>query len=89
MHYEGGSHQIKIQDVINRAKQILNEEGIIGIDRLNYLAFAQELYYLGYQPHKLWKRYRNMLTEEDLINKYINMKCQKNILDRIKGVVKP
>jgi hypothetical protein len=24
-----------------------------------------------------------------LINKYINMKCQKNILDRIKGVVKP
>jgi hypothetical protein len=89
MHYEGGSHQIKIQDVINRAKQILDEEGIIGVDRLNYLAFAQELYYLGYQPHKLWKRYRNMLTEEDLINKYINMKCQKNILDRIKGVVKP
>jgi hypothetical protein len=89
MHYEGGSHQIKIQDVINRAKQILNEEGIIGVDRLNYLAFAQELYYLGYQPHKLWKRYRNMLTEEDLINKYINMKCQRNILDRIKGVVKP
>jgi hypothetical protein len=89
MHYKGGSHQIKIQDVINRVKQILDQEGIIGVDRLAYLAFAQELYYLSYQPHKLWKRYRNMFTEEDLYIKYVNMKCQENILNKIKGVVKP
>jgi len=88
-HYEGGSHQIKIQTVINEVKKRLDKYGVVTQMRMAYIAFAQELYYLSYQPHKLWKRYRNVLSENDLIEKYKSMGCDETILNVVKGVVKP
>lgn len=89
LHYEGGSHQIKIQTIINNVKKRLDKHGVVAQARMAYLAFAQELFYLYYKPHKLWKRYRSMLTEKDLMDKYKNMGCDKDMLEIVKGVVKP
>jgi len=88
-HYVGGDHQLKMQFNIKRIMPILDAEGIIGSLRCMYVAFANELFYLYHDSHRLYKRYKKVLTEEDIIQKYIRFGCKENILRKIKGVVKP
>ena len=89
MHYRGGEHQLRLQRIINEVKKILNRRGVASNIRLAYLSFAQELYYLHYQPQRIWKRWKRILTIDDLIDKYIRMGCDKGILEEIKKVIKP
>jgi len=86
-HYTGGKHQLKIQTIINRVKEILNREGVIANLRAGYLSFAQQLAYLKYKPHRRWKRWRRLLTPQDLIEKFVTMGFDKNILLKIKEIV--
>jgi hypothetical protein len=88
-HWKGGEHQISMQNLINIVKKILDEEGVVAQFRMAYLNFAHELYYLEYEGHRLFKRYKKVLTVDDLINKYLNIGLNINILNKIKGVIKP
>lgn len=87
MHWEGGHHQIRLQNLKNHIKRMLNEKGVIAQFRMAYLSFAQELFYMYYQPHRKYKRWKTILTDDELINKYVRMGCEKPILEEIKEVV--
>jgi len=87
MHEQGGHHQIVLQNLKNHIKQMLNSEGVIAQFRMAYLSFAQELYYLTYEPHRKYKQWKKILTTDELINKYKRMGCDVNLLRKIKEVV--
>ena len=87
MHVQGGHHQIRLQNLKNHIKRMLNEKGVIAQFRMAYLSFAQELYYLKYEPHRKYKQWKKILTDDELVNKYVRMGCDKNILNEIKEVV--
>jgi len=88
-HWEGGRHQLKLQRIINEVKRLLDRRGISGNLRLGYLSFAQQLAYLYYKSHKYWKHWRDVLTPEDLINKFKKLGLDENILGEIRRMVKP
>jgi len=87
MHVSGGEHQLRLQRIKNTIKQLLNNNGIIAQFRAGYLAFAQELYYLMYEPHRKYKQWKKLLTSDELINKYVMMGFDKSLLLHIKEVV--
>jgi len=87
LHWTGGGHQIRLQDVINRVKALLNREGVFSAVRAAYIAFAQELYYLRYEPHRLWKRWKTMLTVDELVDKYVKMGLEEAVLNKIKALI--
>jgi len=89
LHWTGGEHQLRIQRIKNEVRRLLDEYGVIGNFRAGYIAFALELYYLNYDPHRLWKRWKKVLTEEELIEKYKKMGFDETILKAIKGLIKP
>jgi len=86
-HWHGGEHQLKTQRIINEVKVLLNRRGVAGNQRMGYLSFAQQLAYLTYQPHKYWKRWRNLLTPEDLIYKFKKFGLREDILGEIRRIV--
>jgi len=87
MHWNGGHHQITLQNIKNEVKQMLNREGVVAQFRMAYLAFAQELYYLTYEPHRKYKQWKKILSVDELIDKYKRMGCDVNLLNKIRGVV--
>jgi len=87
MHTHGGHHQIILQNIKNDVKRILNARGIITQFRMAYFAFAQEVYYLYYEPHRKYKQWKTILNDEELIEKYKRMGCDEGILKEIKEVV--
>lgn len=89
MHWTGGEHQLKTQRIINSVKQLLDRRGVFGYLRNQYYAFAQQLVYLYYMPRKLWKRWRAMLSEDDIVEKFKRMGCDPAILEEIRRLVKP
>lgn len=86
--WEGGKHQARLQHAIERVKQILSARGIFGNFRMNYIAFANEYIYMHYKPHRKYKQWKALLTEDDLIEKYKKMGCDESILREIINVVK-
>jgi len=89
IHWTGGEHQIALQDIISKVKAVLDARGVIAQMRLSYIAFAKELYYLHYAPHRRWKRWKLGLTDRDIIEKYKRMGLDESILNEIRRVVKP
>ena len=88
-HYAGGAHQVRLQTIIKRVKQICDKEGVIGVHRRAYTSFAQEIYYLTYDSHRLWKTWKRHVTIEDIINKYINIGCDTTVLNRVRSAIVP
>jgi len=86
-HKNGGYHQINLQKLLNDVKAILNRSGVTDVQRLGYLSFAEELYYLNYSGHRKYKQWRTILTEDDVVKKYLNMGFDPNILNKIRGVI--
>jgi len=89
IHWIGGEHQIVLQDIIRKVKTVLDVRGVVAQMRLGYIAFAKELYYLHYTPHRRWKLWKLGLTDEDIVEKYKRIGLDENILREIKEVVKP
>jgi hypothetical protein len=86
-HQQGGSHQIKLQLIINRCKQVLNDEGVIGCLRMTYTSYAQESAYLTYFGHTKSKQWKTILTQDDLKTKYVYLGCDPAVLDKVANVV--
>jgi len=83
----GGYHQITLQGIIKRVKEELNRAGVIVAHRAGYLAFAQELARLRYFGHRKWKRWKEMITVDELKDKYIRMGLETQLVNRIAEVV--
>jgi len=45
------------------------------------------LYYFKYKGHKKWKYWKEILSEEDIKKKYINMGCDPTIIEEISRIV--
>jgi hypothetical protein len=88
-HYKGGAEQLKQQYNIKKIRPILDRHGVISAFRSAYTSFAHEIFYLSYDSHKLYKLWRRLITEEDIIQKYVKIGCQEEVLREIKGIVKP
>lgn len=89
LHWHGGEHQMRIQEVINRVKPILNRLGVMAQMRCGYLAYAQEFYYHQYEGGRKWKHLKTILTDEELITKYKTFGAEESILREIEKVLKP
>lgn len=87
MQWQGGKHQARLQHIIERVKQVLDKYGIHGTFRLGYIAFAKEYVYMNYKPHRRWKRWRRLLTKDDLIEKYKRMGLDEEVLNEVLKVV--
>lgn len=88
-HYTGGKHQLKMQFNIKKVKPILDRYGVIAVIRGTYTCFAHELFYKDHEGHRLYKQWKKLLTDEDIIQKYIRMGCEEGILREIQRCVKP
>lgn len=89
LHYTGGAHQLKMQFNIKKVKPILDRSGVIANARQVYTSFAHEVFYLNHDSHRLYKRWKQLLTEEDIVQKYIRMGCQESVLREVLATVKP
>ncbi len=87
-HYYGGYHQIKLQRINNAVKQVLDRYGVVAQMRMTYISFAKELAYLYHDSHRRYKRWKKILTEDDLIEKYKRMGLDEDILREIVKVVR-
>jgi len=87
MHWTGGAHQLRMQELINRVKGILDREGILAMFRTPYLNFVHELYYMHHEGHRYYKQYKVVLTQQDIIDKYVKLGLDETILRRITQVV--
>jgi len=87
LHWTGGAHQLRMQELTQKVKQILDKEGIIAQFRISYLNFAHELFYLKHEGHRYYKQYKLILTEDDLIDKYKRLGLDETILRRIKNII--
>jgi hypothetical protein len=87
-HYNGGHYQLQTQILINKVKQMLNKEGIVAQQRMSYIAYAQELFYIEHPTHRKWKRWKEILSKEDLRKKYIAMGMDEAILSKIEDIVR-
>ena len=88
MKWEGGKHQARLQNIIEHVKPILDRYGIHGVMRLGYISFAKEYAYLHYKPHRKYKQWKDIITEEDLILKHKRMGLNETILRDIVNVIK-
>ncbi|MBA7556111.1 hypothetical protein ES705_48809 [subsurface metagenome] len=88
-HYQGGKHQLKMQYNIKNIRPILDRLGVAGNARMMYMCFANEVVYFDHEGHKLYKRWKKLLTPEDVIQKYNKMGCDITVLREIKGMVRP
>jgi len=88
-HYKGGAEQLKMQFNIKRIRPILDKYGVIANFRSAYYSFTHEVYYLAYDSHKLYKLWRKLVTQEDIIQKYVMLGCQEEILRTLATMVKP
>lgn len=88
-HYKGGAEQLKMQFNTKRIRPLLDKAGVISMARGMYHAFAHEIFYHGKSGHKLYKQWKRLITEEDIILKYISFGCDETLLRRVKGMVKP
>lgn len=79
----GGIHQAKMQNVINKVKAILDEEGIAGVERLNYISFANELLYLNHKGVRKAKQWKRSISADELIEKYISLGAKEDTLWRV------
>jgi len=86
-HRKGGRHQARLGFMYKSVKEILDKRGIFGFVRGAYQSFARELYYFKYKGHKKWKYWKEILSEEDIIEKYKRMGCDENILREIQRVI--
>jgi len=87
LHEKGGEHQLKLQSIIRKVKEICNREGVVAQARMAYIAFAEELAYLKYKGHRYWKHWKEILTEDEIVDKYKRMGCQLSILNKIRSVI--
>ena len=86
-HRRGGYHQARMGYLAKTVKEILDRRGVFGLVRGAYQSFARELYYYKHKGHKKWKYWKEMLTEDDIINKYVNMGCDESLLREIARVI--
>jgi len=82
--WEGGKHQARLQNLIEEVKDVLNREGVAGVLRVAYIYFAHEYAYMHYtKASRRYKQWRQMMNEEDIIDKYKRMGLDEKILRKI------
>jgi len=85
---KGAQHQIHLQEIINTTKRILDKYGVVAQMRLTYCLFAQELCYHHYKGHRKTKHYKRLLTEDEIIEKYVKLGCDRQILEAIRNALR-
>jgi len=91
MKWEGSKHQVRLQGLIEEVKDLLNREGVAGALRVAYIYFAQEYAYMHYtKASRRYKRWRVMMNEEDIIEKYkrmgLDVKILRKIIEKIRRI---
>jgi len=86
-HYKGSGYVAILGKIYKDVKQILERHGVFGSVKMAYYSFARELYYFKYKGHKKWKYWKEILSEEDIKKKYINMGCDPTIIEEISRIV--
>ncbi|MEM2261252.1 MAG: hypothetical protein QXK24_02245, partial [Ignisphaera sp.] len=80
---KGGVHQAIMQSYIQKVKQILDREGIVGTQRLNYISFANEVLYLRYEGNRKNKTWKRNISINSLVEKYITLGANEDILWKV------
>jgi len=80
---KGGVHQAIMQSYIQKVKQILDREGVVGTHRLNYISFANEVLYLRYEGNRKNKTWKRNISIDSLVEKYITLGAKEDILWKV------
>jgi len=83
----GGFEVIRKTYLMKRVSRILDDLGILPIQKPHYIAFIQELKYRNNKGFKKEKQWREMLTKEDIIKKYVKLGLDENILRNLSILV--
>ena len=85
--WRGGKHQILLQSNLIKVKEILDRHGVVNFFRNAYYYFANEIAYRLYES-KRKKKWKKVLPSDDaIIEKYIRMGCDENILREIANTI--
>jgi len=68
-------------------KKFLQRYGLSGIQYAGYMTFALELARVTVTPKRKWKSWRTVLTEEDLVEKYVNQGLNRDLLNGIRRLI--
>jgi hypothetical protein len=88
-HYTGGKHQIKMQMYTKGIRAICDKHGIMANFRQAYTCYGNEILYLKHDSHKLYKRWKKLVTVDDIRSKYVTLGCDESVLREIERNVKP
>jgi len=84
LHTTGGYYQLKSQNVNDLVKRICYKHGVPVTQIYAYIAFANELLYMKYTGYRKAKQWRQMVTADDIMNKYVKMGLDRQVLDEIR-----
>jgi len=87
MHVKGGYHQVRQQHFIKAVSRLLDMLGVSVLEKKNYIAFALELKYVSYSSSRHYKLYKKKLSKEDIIEKWLRLGLDRNILEKIASMV--
>jgi len=79
----GTYHQLKQQINFRAVREVLDREGVPGSFRPPYYMFVNEVVYRKYKGHRKWKHWKENLTIDEIIQKYIKQGCEERILRKI------
>jgi len=88
MKWGGAKHQARLEDIISRVKEILDASGIPGFVRAGYIGFAQEFLYKDYKGHVKWKQWKQLMADDEIIEKWARQGLDRKILENIASVIK-
>lgn len=86
---KGGKHQAMMQNVILFVSKVCNKYGIVGHERITYQNFANELKYYRHRGVRKAKTYKDDADVNSIVDKYVKLGCNRNVLIEIAKYVVP
>ena len=91
LHHVGGYHQIRMQQLIIRVKDILCRLGVPVIQHHAYISALLELAYMYHDSSRHYKTWKKVLSPQDWLAKWTRMGLREDILRELASLlgVKP
>lgn len=87
IHYRGSEKQLYLKYIYNKLSPLLDRLGVPATQKHLYFSFAEEIVFIRhvkYRKTKYWKQY---LSEEDVVEKYVKLGLSRDVLNLIREYV--
>lgn len=87
MLWVGGGSIAQMEYFRSKVKQYLKKLGLSSIQYGGYYSFALELVNLGADSARQFQRWKKLLTEDDLVEKYVDQGLNRDILNGVRRLL--